>query len=34
MNQWYLKITDFSEELLEGLKLLKWPESVIEMQKG
>ena len=33
LNQWFLKITDFAEELLEGLKgLTQWPEAVREMQ--
>jgi leucyl-tRNA synthetase len=33
LNQWFFKITDFAEELLEGLKTLtEWPESVIKMQ--
>lgn len=33
---WYLKITDYAEELLEDLKLLegKWPDSVINMQRN
>ncbi len=36
INSWYLKITDYAEELLKDLELLKgyWPESVIEMQKN
>lgn len=34
LNQWFLKITDFSEELLESLKTLKsWPERVLTMQE-
>lgn len=34
LNQWFLKITDFSEELLDGLKELKeWPERVKLMQE-
>ncbi len=35
MKQWYLKITDFAEELLQGLdKLNGWPEKVKTMQKN
>jgi leucyl-tRNA synthetase len=35
MEQWFLKITEYAEELLEGHKeLKKWPEHVIQMQKN
>ncbi len=35
LNQWFLKITDFAEELLEGLKGLdQWPEKVRTMQEN
>jgi leucyl-tRNA synthetase len=35
MEQWFLKITDYSEELLSGHDLLvKWPEHVLVMQKN
>ncbi|MDP8265297.1 MAG: leucine--tRNA ligase [Candidatus Aceula lacicola] len=35
LNQWYLKITDYSEKLLEDLDTLKdWPERVVAMQKN
>ncbi|MDP8266967.1 MAG: leucine--tRNA ligase [Candidatus Aceula meridiana] len=35
LNQWYLKITDYSERLLEDLETLKhWPERVKTMQKN
>lgn len=35
LNQWFLKITDFAEELLEGLSTLdKWPEKVRLMQEN
>ncbi len=36
MEQWYLRITDYAESLLEGHKELNsfWPERVIEMQKN
>jgi leucyl-tRNA synthetase len=35
MEQWFLKITKYSEELLSGHDLLdKWPEHVLVMQKN
>ncbi|UYH54673.1 leucine--tRNA ligase [Qipengyuania sp. SS22] len=35
LNQWFLKITDFAEELLDGLgKLENWPEKVRLMQEN
>ncbi len=35
LSQWFLKITDFAEELLEGLSHLdKWPEKVRTMQEN
>ena len=35
LNQWFLKITDFAEELLEGLAGLdQWPEKVRLMQEN
>jgi leucyl-tRNA synthetase len=35
MAQWYLKITAYAEELLQGLETLKdWPEKVITMQQN
>ena len=35
LNQWFLKITDFADELLEGLSTLdKWPEKVRVMQEN
>ena len=34
MTQWFLKITDYAEELLEGLKGLEWPEKTKLMQKN
>lgn len=34
LSQWYLKITDFAEELLEGLEQLEWPDAVKEMQRN
>lgn len=35
LEQWYLKITDYADELLSGHKQLEktWPERVLEMQK-
>ena len=35
LNQWFLKITDFAEELLEGISTLDgWPEKVRVMQEN
>jgi leucyl-tRNA synthetase len=35
MEQWFLKITDYADELLAGHELLrKWPEHVLQMQKN
>jgi leucyl-tRNA synthetase len=35
LDQWYFKITDYAERLLEGLETLKdWPEKVITMQRN
>jgi len=35
LNQWFLKITEFADELLEGLSSLdKWPEKVRTMQEN
>lgn len=35
LEQWFLKITDYAEELLKGCDTLKgWPENVILMQKN
>ncbi len=33
-SQWYLKITDFAEELLNGLDTLDWPENVKTLQRN
>jgi leucyl-tRNA synthetase len=35
MEQWFLKITDYADELLSGHdELRKWPEHVLQMQKN
>lgn len=34
MNQWFIKITDYADRLLEGHKNLNWPEKTIAMQKN
>ncbi len=35
LEQWFIKITDFAEDLLKGHELLKdkWPDEVITMQQ-
>ncbi len=32
LSQWFLRITDYAEELLEGLENLDWPESTKKVQ--
>ncbi len=34
LRQWVLRITEFADELLEGLDALDWPESTKEMQRN
>ncbi|MBT4334516.1 leucine--tRNA ligase [archaeon] len=35
LNQWYLKITDYADELYDGLEKLKeWPDSIKKLQKN
>ena len=34
MTQWFFKITDYAEKLLEGLDKLDWPEKTKVMQKN
>ena len=34
MTQWFLKITDYAEELLDGLDTIDWPEKTKLMQKN
>jgi len=34
LEQWFFKITDFSEELLEGLDRIDWPEPIKTMQRN
>ena len=33
LTQWFLKITDYADELLENLDTLDWPEKTVAMQK-
>ena len=32
LDQWFFKITDYAESLLDGLEDLDWPQSVKQMQ--
>ena len=34
LTQWFLKISDYAEELLEGLNLVDWPDKVKIMQRN
>jgi leucyl-tRNA synthetase len=34
LKQWFFKITDYADKLLEGHKKLNWPEKTILMQKN
>lgn len=34
MNQWFFKITDYAEELLNGIDALDWPEKTKKIQKN
>ena len=34
LSQWFLKITDYAEELLHGLEPLDWPEPIKSMQRN
>jgi len=34
LEQWYFRITDYAEELLDFSKVIDWPERVITMQKN
>ncbi len=34
MEQWYIKITDYAEKLIEGLDRIDWPKETITRQKN
>ncbi|MFX1374987.1 MAG: leucine--tRNA ligase [Promethearchaeota archaeon] len=34
LSQWFLKIRDYAEELLEGLNIVEWPDKVKIMQRN
>ncbi len=33
MNQWFFKITDYADQLLEGLDWIQWPANTTQIQK-
>ncbi len=34
LEQWFLKITDYADELLDFTKLVEWPEKILMMQRN
>jgi len=34
MTQWYFRITEYAEKLLDGLKEIDWPESTVKRQEN
>jgi leucyl-tRNA synthetase len=34
LNQWFLRITKYADELLDGSKLIDWPENIMIMQRN
>ena len=34
LEQWFFKITDYAEQLLEGLGRIEWPEKTVTMQRN
>jgi len=34
LSQWFLKITEYADELLQGLKGLQWPDNIKTMQEN
>jgi leucyl-tRNA synthetase len=34
LPQWYLRITDYAERLVDDLELVDWPESIVAMQRN
>lgn len=34
MKQWFFKITDYADELLDGIDALEWPEKIKTMQRN
>ncbi|WP_328529462.1 leucine--tRNA ligase [Nocardioides sp. NBC_00368] len=34
LNQWYFKITDYAQRLLDDMDQIKWPEEVLAMQRN
>lgn len=34
LEQWFFKITDFADDLLEGLNRIEWPDKTVTMQRN
>ena len=34
LEQWYFRITDYAEQLLDDLEALDWPERVVTQQRN
>ena len=34
LEQWFFKITDYAQQLLDDLELVDWPERVVTMQRN
>ena len=34
LNQWFFKITDYADRLIDDLKLINWPDRIKKMQEN